>query len=96
MKSSICLVCDEAIPLFQKIGAMLALPGRSRTSERRERSSLRTRTWPLVGIRLIFTGGSIAMLGMIAEAIVDVLEENAEEIIEESIAESIEGSANRA
>jgi hypothetical protein len=51
------------------------------------------RQWPasgnfaiglLVGIRLIFTGWSIAMLGMIGDAAVDVVEEAVHEAAEKS------------
>ena len=51
------------------------------------------RRWPmsgayaiglLVGIRLIFTGWSIAMLGMLSDAAVDVVEDAVEEAVEEA------------
>lgn len=56
------------------------------------------RQWPasgafaiglLVGIRLIFTGWSIAMLGMMGDATVDVVEDTAEAIVDEAVAESL-------
>jgi uncharacterized membrane protein HdeD (DUF308 family) len=51
------------------------------------------RRWPvsgayvigvLIGIRLIFTGWSIAMLGMLADATVDVVEDAVEEAADSS------------
>lgn len=57
------------------------------------------REWPasgtyavglLVGIRLIFTGWSIAMLGMMSDTAVDVVDETAAEVVDEAIAESLE------
>ena len=56
------------------------------------------RQWPasgafavglLTGIRLIFTGWSIAMLGIMGDAAVDAVEETAAETVDETVAESI-------
>lgn len=50
----------------------------------------------LVGIRLIFTGWSVAMLGMMGDATVDVVEDTAEAIVDEAVAESIEDAKSGA
>lgn len=49
----------------------------------------------LVGIRLIFAGWSIAMLGMMGDATVDVVEEVAEEAAGEYVAEAVVEKAER-
>lgn len=63
------------------------------------------RQWPdsgvysvglLTGIRLIFTGWSVAMLGMMGEATIDAAEEATSEIADEVIAESIEDAGRGA
>ena len=61
------------------------------------------RQWPasgafaiglLVGIRLIFTGWSVAMLGMVGDATVDAVEDTAERVAED-VVEGATGGAER-